>query len=54
VGKQSDELVLKMNRAAEAAVPEANVLLVGSIKQMTLAGVKAILTGITRCCDTMF
>ena len=43
--KQSDELVLKMNRAAEAAVPEAKALLVGSIKQMTLADAKAILTG---------
>jgi hypothetical protein len=45
MGKQSDELVLKMNRAAEAAVPEAKVLLVDSIKQMTLADAKAILTG---------
>ena len=45
MGKQSDELVLKMNRAAEAAVPEAKVLLIGSIKQMTLADAKAILTG---------
>jgi hypothetical protein len=45
MGKQSDELVLKMNRAAEAAVPEAKVLLVDSVKQMTLADAKAILTG---------
>jgi Protein of unknown function (DUF4197) len=45
MGKQSDELVLKMNRAAEAAVPEARALLVGSIKQMSLADAKAILTG---------
>ena len=45
MGKQSDELVLKMNRAAEAAVPEAKALLVGSIKQMTLADAKGILTG---------
>lgn len=45
MGKQSDELVLKMNRAAEAAVPEAKALLVGSIKQMSLADAKAILTG---------
>jgi len=45
MGKQSDELVLKMNRAAEAAVPEAKTLLVGSIKQMSLADAKAILTG---------
>jgi len=33
MGKQSDELVLKMNRAAEAAVPEAKTLLVDSIKK---------------------
>ena len=45
MGQQSDELVLKMNRAAEAAVPEAKALLIGSIKQMTLADAKAILTG---------
>ncbi len=45
MGKQSDELVLKMNRAAEAAVPEAKVLLVDSVKQMTLADARAILTG---------
>lgn len=45
MGKQSDELVLKMNRAAEAAVPEAKALLVASIKQMTVADAKAILTG---------
>lgn len=45
MGKQSDELILKMNRAAEAAVPEAKVLLVDSIKKMSLADAKAILTG---------
>jgi len=45
MGKQSDDLVLKMNRAAEAAVPEAKDLLVGSIKQMSVADAKAILTG---------
>jgi hypothetical protein len=45
MGKQSDELVLKMNRAAEAAVPEAKTLLVDSIKKMTVSDAKAILTG---------
>ena len=45
MGKQSDELVLKMNRAAEAAVPEAKALLVNSVKQMSLADAKSILTG---------
>jgi hypothetical protein len=45
MGDQSDELILKMNRAAEAAVPEAKALLVSSIKQMSLSDAKAILTG---------
>lgn len=45
MGKQSDELILKMNRAAEAAAPEAKALLVSSIKKMSLADAKAILTG---------
>jgi hypothetical protein len=45
MGKQSDELVLKMNRAAEAAVPEAKALLVDSVKKMSLTDAKAILTG---------
>jgi len=44
-GEESDALVLKMNRAAEAAVPEAKALLVDSIKQMSLTDAKAILTG---------
>ncbi len=45
MGEQSDELVLKMNRAAEAAVPEAKALLISSIKQISLTDAKAILTG---------
>ena len=45
MGKQADELVLKMNRAAEAAVPEAKTLLVDSIKKMSLSDAKSILTG---------
>jgi hypothetical protein len=45
LGRQSDELVIKMNRAAEAAVPEAKTLLVDSIKKMTVADAKAILSG---------
>ena len=45
MGKQADELVLKMNRAAEAAVPEAKALLVDSVKKMSLADAKSILTG---------
>jgi hypothetical protein len=45
MGKQADELILKMNRAAEAAVPEAKALLVDSAKKMTVADAKTILTG---------
>ncbi|MDO9051148.1 MAG: DUF4197 domain-containing protein [Methylotenera sp.] len=45
MGKQTDELVLRMNRAAEAAVPEAKALLVDSVKKMSVADAKAILTG---------
>ncbi len=45
MGKQADDLVLKMNRAAEAAVPEAKALLVNSVKKMTVTDAKAILTG---------
>lgn len=45
MGQQADDLVLAMNRAAEAAVPEARTLLVESVKQMTLDDAKGILTG---------
>lgn len=45
MGKQADELVLRMNRAAEAAVPEAKALLIDSAKKMTLTDAKSILTG---------
>lgn len=45
MGKQADELVLRMNRAAEAAVPEAKALLVNSVKQMSVQDAKNILTG---------
>ncbi|HSI38560.1 MAG TPA: DUF4197 domain-containing protein [Methylotenera sp.] len=45
MSKQADELVLKMNRAAEAAVPEARALLVDSVKKMSVEDAKAILTG---------
>jgi hypothetical protein len=42
---EADELVLKMNRAAEAAVPEAKALLVDAVKKMSVQDAKAILTG---------
>lgn len=45
MGKQADELVLKMNRAAEAAVPEAKTLLVDAVKKMSVTDAKNILTG---------
>jgi hypothetical protein len=45
MGSQADDLVLKMNRAAEAAVPEARLLLVDAVKKMSVADAKAILAG---------
>jgi hypothetical protein len=45
MGKYSDELITSMNRAAEAAVPEAKRLFVGAIKKMTVSDAKGILTG---------
>jgi len=45
MGPQADALVLSMNRAAEAAVPEAKTLLVGAVKEMTLEDARGILTG---------
>ena len=44
-GKQANDLVLKMNRAAEAAVPHARSLLVDAAKKMTVQDAKGILTG---------
>lgn len=45
MGKQADELELRMNRAAEEAVPHAKELLVNSVKQMSITDAKNILTG---------
>ncbi|MGH8705218.1 MAG: DUF4197 domain-containing protein [Burkholderiales bacterium] len=45
MGKYADELILTMNRAAEAAVPEARALLVDAVKKMTVQDAKGILTG---------
>ncbi|HEY6896275.1 MAG TPA: DUF4197 domain-containing protein [Rhodocyclaceae bacterium] len=44
-GKYVDELEVAMNRAAEAAVPEAKALLLKSIKSMSLQDAKGILGG---------
>ncbi len=45
MGKQADELIVSMNRAAEAAVPEAKQLFVEAVKKMTVQDAKGILTG---------
>ena len=45
MGNQADALVLSMNRAAEAAVPEAKTLLVNAVKEMSLDDARGILTG---------
>lgn len=44
-GEKVDELVTAMNRAAEAAVPEAGPLLGNAVRQMTVSDAKQILTG---------
>ena len=45
MGDDADALVVTMNRAAEAAVPEAKTLLVTAVKQMSLSDARQILTG---------
>jgi hypothetical protein len=45
MGSYADELVLTMNRAAEAAVPEARALLLDSVRKMTVQDAKGILSG---------
>ena len=45
LGPKADELVTTMNRAAEAAVPQARALLVDSVKQMSIQDAKSVLTG---------
>ena len=44
-GRYADELIVAMNRAAEAAVPEARQILIGAVKQMSVQDAKGILTG---------
>ena len=43
--QQADDLVVGMNRAAEAAVPEAKTLLVEAVKKMSVQDAKGILSG---------
>ncbi len=45
MGRQADELVTTMNRAAESAVAEAKPILLDGIRKMTLADAKGILSG---------
>jgi uncharacterized protein DUF4197 len=45
MGAQADDLVIAMNRAAEAAVPEAKPLLLNAVKTMSVDDAKKILTG---------
>jgi hypothetical protein len=45
MGRYADDLITAMNRAAEAAAPEAKTLLVGAVKKMTVTDAKNILTG---------
>lgn len=44
-GKDFDQLVTAMNRAAEAAVPEAKTLLVDAVRQMSVEDARTILSG---------
>lgn len=44
-GKQVDELVTAMNRAAEAAVPEAKALFVSTVKQMSVEDALKVVRG---------
>jgi hypothetical protein len=52
--KRVDELVVAMNRAAEAAVPEAKSLLVGAIKAMSVEDARGVLTGGERSATQYF
>ncbi|WP_252274365.1 DUF4197 domain-containing protein [Pseudomonas subflava] len=45
MGEQVEELEDSMNKAAEAAVPQAQAILVDAVKKMTVSDAKAILAG---------
>ncbi len=45
MARHADELILTLNRAAEAAVPQARQLLVDSVRKMTVQDAKGILQG---------
>ena len=44
-GRRVDELVVAMNRAAEAAMPEAKALLIGAVKSMSVEDALQIVRG---------
>ncbi len=45
MGRHADELILTLNRAAEAAVPQARQLLVESVRNMSVQDARSILQG---------
>lgn len=45
MGRYADELLVTLNRAAEAAVPEARPLFLDALRQMSVVDAKGILTG---------
>jgi len=45
MGAQVDELETSMNQAAEAAMPQAQAILVNAVKNMSVSDAKGILTG---------
>lgn len=53
-GRRLDELVSTMNRAAEAAVPMAQELMLGAVRDMTVADGKKILAGGDNSVTTFF
>ncbi len=52
--KLADEFVTTMNRAAERAVPEAAAVLGDSVKQMSIADARSILTGTNNAATQYF
>jgi len=54
MGQSMDDLELRLNRAAEAAVPRAKELFWQAIKQMTFSDVKAIYSGPTNAATLYF
>lgn len=52
--KLADDFITTMNRAAEQAVPEAATVLGDSVKQMTLADAKTILTSTNNAATAYF